>query len=297
VDGCVSNFEPHLGPRFTYDIQSSDQLAANPQLWEGWPVGKLLQTLSDFVVGQNVEEAIFHAVLAQQGHELSRESTLWCAWGALHEQHYWRSLDELAESLVEVVLLLLDLGGRVLGRSSWVAGSWRIGAQILRWGRRLARSDLLWRWELVGAVCKAGRLCVLLNRSSNPGRITSADGLEDLLVSDKGKEGNGSDVVDFADIWQFLRVNGDPGGAWWLSCGIGGSEGLEDGGHLSTWRSPWCMEGKDQKGFLWKSGDVAIEFFLRSELSNGGHCGGVSSKVGGLLLGHGEKLFTVAVLA
>jgi hypothetical protein len=42
----------------TYNIQAANKLTINPKLRVCWPIRKLLESLSDLVVGKNVEESI-----------------------------------------------------------------------------------------------------------------------------------------------------------------------------------------------------------------------------------------------
>ena len=116
----------------TYNVQTTNELSIYPELGECRPVCKLLEPLPDLVVCQDVEEAISHALLAQDADGLPGEAALWCARRSLHEEHDGGSLDKLAEALVQLLLRGLRFGCAVLWCGLGVAGAWGVRCQVLR---------------------------------------------------------------------------------------------------------------------------------------------------------------------
>ena len=80
------------------DVEAADQFTVNVKLRIRWPTGIRLQTLSNFVVAENVEGAELGVQTLQEFDGLSAKSALRCRRIALHEEHTFRSVDQLLDS-------------------------------------------------------------------------------------------------------------------------------------------------------------------------------------------------------
>lgn len=238
----------------THNVETSDELAVHPELGVRGPLGELLEALSHLVVGQDVEEAVLDAALAQEGDELPREAALRAAGRALHEQHDGGGLDQLAQPLEQLLLGLGRVG----------AGIHLVGSGCCGGGRRT-----------VGGGRPVGRLApgVGLDSGADLDGAAAADGLEDGVVALQDQVGDGGHVVELGDVAQLLGVERDPARLRRLGHGVLGGEGAQDRGHLGAGRGPGRVERDDEEGVLVQAGDVGAPLVLVDDLLYRGHFG------------------------
>jgi hypothetical protein len=60
------------------DIAAADKLAADENLWDRWPAGEILDSLSQIVVGEHVMRIILNAMHAKDLNNSVGETTLGC---------------------------------------------------------------------------------------------------------------------------------------------------------------------------------------------------------------------------
>src|SRR3954452_19471105 len=81
-----------------HDVGSADELTLHIQLWDGWPIGIILDALSDFGVLQDVDRFVFRAKTVENGDRSARKAALREKGGTLHEKHHLIVPDDLADA-------------------------------------------------------------------------------------------------------------------------------------------------------------------------------------------------------
>lgn len=236
----------------THNIETSDELAVHPELGVRGPLGELLEALSHLVVGQDVEEAVLDAALAQEGDELPREAALRAAGRALHEQHDGGGLDQLAQPLEQLLLGLGRVGAGIhlVGSGGGPGGGGAVSGSTF------------------GLAPGVG-----LDGGADLDGAAAADGLEDGVVALQDQVGDGGHVVELGDVAQLLGVERDPARLRRLGHGVLGGEGAQDRGHLGAGRGPGRVERDDEEGVLVQAGDVGAPLILVDDLLYRGHFG------------------------
>jgi hypothetical protein len=87
--------------KFQADIDTTDQLSIDKELGVSGPVRELFETLSHFLVSEDIEMPILIVrILSQEGNNALAEPTLWCARCSLHKKHDLLLVDQAANARI-----------------------------------------------------------------------------------------------------------------------------------------------------------------------------------------------------
>ncbi|CVI61865.1 hypothetical protein AGR9A_Cc80122 [Agrobacterium salinitolerans str. Hayward 0363] len=71
----------------SYDVTAADEFALDVELRDGWPIGIVLDALTDVAVGKHVDALVLDAEIIEDLYHLAGKTALRKLRGALHEKN------------------------------------------------------------------------------------------------------------------------------------------------------------------------------------------------------------------
>lgn len=96
-DGCT----PHISKRYLH-VTSSNKFPSNIELWNGWPLREVFDSLSNCVVRENIHGVKIHVKRVENLDSSVAEATLRKQLASLHEQEDRVIIDQGLDTLLSV---------------------------------------------------------------------------------------------------------------------------------------------------------------------------------------------------